>query len=134
MTTKVTVYLNEAAVSFFAFKPFNPEKAALRKAITFEMDRDIRFASKNGTKAAKEDITRALDIVYVRLDVGGDIYPHTSPLRPAHGRSSTGTGAPERGAMCFAPAKSQSVVPSGCAGHFRPGTCTNPTPTTRSNT
>src|SRR5271169_1556993 len=57
----------------------------------------------------------------------------TSPLRPAHGRSSTGTGAPERGAMCFAPAKSHSVVRGGCAGHFRPGTCANPTPTTRSN-
>lgn len=78
MTTKVTVYLNEAAVSFFDFKPFNPEKAALRKAISFELDRDIRFASKNGTKATKEDITRALDIVYVQLDVGGDIYPHTT--------------------------------------------------------
>src|SRR6202453_4120485 len=57
----------------------------------------------------------------------------TSPLRPAHGRSSTGTGAPERGAVCFAPAKSRSAVRSGCAGHFRPGTCTNPTSTTRSN-
>jgi hypothetical protein len=74
MTTRVTVYLNARG----SFSGFNPEKAALRKAITFEMDRDIRFASKNGTKAAKEDVARVLDIVYVQLDVGGDIYPHTT--------------------------------------------------------
>jgi hypothetical protein len=78
MTTKVTVYLNEAAVSFFGFKPFKPEKAALRKAISFELDRDIRFASAHGKKATNEDIARVLDIVYIQLNVGGDIYPHTT--------------------------------------------------------
>lgn len=69
---KVTVYLNEARGSFS--HGFDKATAELVEGFGFD---NGRAPVSGGGAATDEDISRQLDEIYVLLNVGGDIYPHS---------------------------------------------------------
>ena len=69
---KVTVHLNEARGSFSD----GFDKATAELVEGFEFDNG-RAPVSGGGQATDDAITHALDEIYVLLNVGGDIYPHS---------------------------------------------------------